>query len=61
MSIDLASIANETHRCLLQEILDRACRDDEVIGVLLTGSVARGDAYPGSDLDVFMPLRDGCS
>lgn len=61
MSIDLAFVGSETHRCLLQAVLDRALRDDEVIGVLLTGSVARGDAYPGSDLDVFMLLRDGCS
>ena len=61
MSIDLAFVRDETHRRLLHEVLDRALRDKEAIGVLLCGSVARRDAYPGSDLDVLILLRDGCS
>jgi predicted nucleotidyltransferase len=51
----------ERHRRLLQDVLDRTCRDPDVQGVLLKGSVARGDARPGSDLDVFILLRDECS
>jgi predicted nucleotidyltransferase len=58
---DLAFIESEAHRRLLQEALDDACRDPDVIGVMLTGSLARGDGYPGSDLDVHVLLRDGCS
>jgi predicted nucleotidyltransferase len=37
---------------LLQEIVDEAHRQDDILGILLTGSVARGDALPGSDLDL---------
>ena len=60
MDADLAFVQSDTHRLLLEAILDRARHDREVTGVLLFGSVARGDAYPGSDLDVFLLLRDGC-
>ena len=58
---DLAFIESEVHRRLLREVLDDARRDPDVVGVMLTGSLARGDAYPGSDLDVHVLLRDGCS
>jgi predicted nucleotidyltransferase len=61
MGADLAFIESEVHRRLLREVLDDARRDPHVIGVMLTGSLARGDAYPGSDLDVHVLLRDGCS
>jgi len=59
--MDLTFIQSEIHRLLLQQILDEADGDKEVIGVLLKGSVARGDAYPGSDLDVHVLLKDGCT
>jgi predicted nucleotidyltransferase len=61
MGPDLAFIESEVHRRLLREVLDDARRDPDVIGVMLTGSLARGDAYPGSDLDVHVLLRDGRS
>jgi predicted nucleotidyltransferase len=61
MRADLAFIESEVHRRLLREVLDDACRDPDAIGLMLTGSLARGDAYPGSDLDVQVLLRDGCS
>lgn len=61
MGQDLAFIESEVHRHLLWEVLDDARRDPDVVGVMLTGSLARGDAYPGSDLDVHILLRDGCS
>ena len=60
MSTDLSFVQHEVHRRLLAEILERACRDGDVTGVLLKGSVARGDAYPRSDLDIQILLRDGC-
>ena len=34
-------------------------RDPEVSGFLVQGSVARGDAYPVSDLDLYVLLGDG--
>ncbi|GCE31371.1 DNA polymerase subunit beta [Dictyobacter alpinus] len=40
------------YEALLQEIVAEASRQDEIIGILLTGSVARGDALPGADLDL---------
>ncbi len=61
MGQDLAFIESEVHRHLLWEVLDDARRDPDVVGVMLTGSLARGDAYSGSDLDVHILLRDGCS
>jgi predicted nucleotidyltransferase len=60
-SVDLAFVRHKTHRCLLHEAFDQALRGSETIGVLLCGSVARQDAYPGSDLDVLILLREGCS
>lgn len=44
---------------LLQEIIEEARKQEEVIGMLLTGSVARGDALPGSDLDIRFILTPG--
>jgi predicted nucleotidyltransferase len=32
---------------------------DDVLEVRLFGSLARGDAHPGSDADLFIVLRDG--
>lgn len=61
MGTSLAFIESEVHRRLFQQILDDARCDPDVIGVMLTGSFARGDACPGSDLDVHILLRDGCS
>lgn len=49
------------HRILLQEILEEAKQDSDIIGILLTGSVARGDALPGSDLDLRLLLAPGSS
>jgi predicted nucleotidyltransferase len=61
MTLDLSFVQYEVHRRLLRDVLERACSDPDVRGVLLEGSVARGDARPGSDLDVFILLRDGRS
>jgi predicted nucleotidyltransferase len=34
-------------------------RNSDVLEVRLFGSLARGDAHPGSDADLFIVLRDG--
>src|SRR5262245_30730123 len=58
---DLTFVATDTHRRLLEQILAEAQGDVEIIGLMLIGSVARGDAYPDSDLDLCALLRDGCT
>lgn len=45
---------------LIDGVLEEVRDDPEVIGVLLQGSLARGDGYLGSDLDLLILLRDGC-
>jgi len=47
------------HQALLQEIIEEMRQQDEILGLLLTGSVARGDAFPGSDLDLRCILAPG--
>lgn len=44
---------------LLAALADEAQGDPEVLGMMVQGSVARGDALPGSDLDLFVLLRPG--
>jgi hypothetical protein len=46
---------------LLRDLTDEARADDEVVGLLLTGSLARGDALPGTDIDLRYILTDGLS
>jgi hypothetical protein len=46
---------------LLQKVVAEARADPEIIGILLTGSVARGDALPGTDIDLRFILSDGAS
>jgi predicted nucleotidyltransferase len=47
------------YQALVQEIVEEASRQEEIIGVLLSGSVARGDALPGADLDLRFILAPG--
>lgn len=49
----------EPHRTLLRGAIEEARGDKDVIGLLLTGSVARGDALPGADLDLVLVLAEG--
>jgi predicted nucleotidyltransferase len=44
---------------LLRDLVDEARQDEEVIGLLLTGSLARGDALPGTDIDLRYILTEG--
>lgn len=46
---------------LIEQTVKEAHDDHDVLGVLLTGSIARGDALPGADLDLRMILTDGMS
>jgi len=56
---DLSFVQHAVHRRLLADLLAEAGADPDVIGILVHGSVARGDAYPGSDLDLLLLLGDG--
>ncbi|GHO76780.1 DNA polymerase subunit beta [Ktedonobacter sp. SOSP1-85] len=51
--------ADLLYQTLLQEIIEEASGQEEIIGILLTGSVARGDALPGADLDLRFILTPG--
>jgi len=42
-------------------LVEEASQQEDIVGMLLTGSVARGDALPGSDLDVRYLLPEGRS
>ncbi|WP_156575363.1 nucleotidyltransferase family protein [Bacillus luti] len=55
----LLFITNEKHKKLVQTIVAEIVSKDEVNGFMLIGSVARGDAYPESDLDFYILLEDG--
>jgi len=46
---------------LLRDLVEEERRQDDIIGVLLTGSLARGDALPGTDIDLRLILADGLS
>lgn len=46
---------------LLQEVINEAREQEDIQGILLTGSVARGDALLGSDLDIRFLLAPGKS
>jgi len=43
----------------IRHLVDELARRPEVLGVALFGSVARGDARPDSDVDVFVLVTDG--
>ncbi|HEX3811694.1 MAG TPA: nucleotidyltransferase domain-containing protein [Mycobacteriales bacterium] len=46
---------------LLVKLVEEARGQDDVLGILLTGSLARGDALPGTDIDLRFILADGIS
>ncbi|EOO67901.1 hypothetical protein IKE_01959 [Bacillus cereus VD196] len=55
----LAFITYEQHKKLVQTIVAEVLSMEKVNGFMLIGSVARGDAYPESDLDFYILLEDG--
>jgi predicted nucleotidyltransferase len=44
---------------LLEEVMQRACGDQDVLAVLLFGSAARGEHHDDSDLDICLVLQPG--
>ena len=59
MSISLDFIAADHHHLVVAELLDEAHAHPAVIGALLIGSLGRGNALPGSDVDLLLLLADG--
>ena len=51
--MDTTFIRGGLHRRLVTEIYEEATQDPEISGLLLQGSVARGDASTLSELDVY--------
>ena len=49
------------YQTLLQQIVDEAMCQKDILGILLIGSVARGDALPGADLDLRFIVAHGNS
>ncbi|AOY16360.1 DNA polymerase subunit beta [Bacillus sp. ABP14] len=50
---------HEQHKKLVQTIVAETLCTEKVNGFMLIGSVARGDAYPDSDLDFYILLENG--
>lgn len=44
---------------VLEQVVERIRKQSDVVGVMLQGSVARGDHYHGSDLDLLVIVADG--
>lgn len=61
MVLESLSFPTRAHRQALETVLRDADADSDVCGVLVCGSIARGDALPGSDLDVRVFLHDDAS
>lgn len=59
MDNNLNFIKSETHLTLVKTAVSHTFQDNRVSGLMLTGSVARGDAYPSSDLDLYILLKNG--
>jgi len=57
MTLDFIPFAE--HRAIVAELVDEAVRDDRISGALLIGSLGRGTALPGSDIDVLLLIPDG--
>jgi len=54
-----AAEPHPAYAALVDRLHDEAVHDDGVHGLILTGSVARGDALPGTDIDVRYLVADG--
>jgi hypothetical protein len=61
VDVDLSFIRYPTQRAIVAEAVGAAHMDAAIIGLLLAGSFARGDATRLSDLDHYALVRDGCS
>lgn len=54
-------MTSDPHNQLLHRLLGQLKLEPSLIGVMLQGSVARGDHYPGSDLDLLVLVEEGHS
>ena len=61
MHTDLIFVPYTPQREIIAACFVAAQNDPDVIGLLLAGSFARGDALPDSDVDLYFLLCDGCS
>lgn len=61
MTTDISFVKSERHKKIIKEIIQCFSKDNEVIGLMLIGSHARGDAYITSDLDLLILLKEGLS
>ncbi len=59
MKENLSFITYKKHKKLLQTILNESLYMYKVNGLMIIGSIARGDAYPESDLDLYVLLENG--
>lgn len=59
MDASLDFIAHEHHRRVVAEVVGEAREHPAVIGALLIGSLGRGNAVAGSDVDLLLLLADG--
>lgn len=58
MAASLEAIPLAPHRRVVAGVLDEARANPLIIGVLLIGSLGRGNAVPGSDIDLLLLLPD---
>jgi len=58
MVTDLSFLKSEKHKKILEEISQSLREDNEIIGMMLNGSHARGDANIDSDLDLLILLKE---
>lgn len=55
----LAFIPSVPHRRVVAELLAEAREHPLIVGALIIGSLGRGNALPGSDVDILYLLREG--
>lgn len=58
-TVVLGLIPYATHRQVVAELAAEARENPLIIGALLIGSLGRGNALPGSDVDILFLLRQG--
>jgi len=57
MSLDFIPL--EPHRSIVTDLIAELQRDERISGALLIGSLGRGTALPGSDIDLLLLIPDG--
>ncbi len=57
--MSLAFIASDRHRRVVAELVHESQQDERISGAMLIGSLGRGTALPGSDIDLLLLIPDG--